>query len=815
MGHLNDDLAEAKGRLPLPALLHQLGLGEHAKKSARCPFHDDRRNSFSVWPNETGRWFWKCHAGCGEGDEITFLEKHKGISNGEAIKLFKEMTGVSARPPKPASASPPDWRACVEAFTDIHLERLADWRGFSGDLCSWLKQNELVGLYEGCIAFPVHVSAGNVTAIHYRLKDGSWRYYPRGTKVNPLVIGELAAGDPVHVFESQWDAFAFTDVSGERSGIVISRGAGNGALVGPLLPENSTVYLWTQNDAAGEKWQRDICANTTTNALPKRAKIPESYKDLNDWTHKAKATSDDLFAAMMNAETIGHANHQTASAEFELEEEPLPEFPVECLPAILEREARAISGLCGVPLGMSGPMVLATASASIGKGLRVRSLPGRVTPANLFVLVCKTSGSGGSLTFKYATAPLVGMQKTRRREFDENEKPLIDAERAVVSSQIDGLKTKWKRAEAGDREQLVEELAQLNQKLVEIEKRVSPVLFVTNITPEKLADMLVEHGETLAHFESDAADALGIIMGKLYGDGKLTRESLWLKSYTGEPHVEFRSNEKRKPIHLVAPCLSVLFVATPDKAQELFRTPRLTSGGLLPRFLVCDPAARPAPLSASADVKHTLPTDVSQQYEAAIFATLSRYRFSAADDPYEIEMAPKARGLLIEDWNRFCAKNNGTEDCPFEARHTENAIRIALVLHTFRQVDIEQEGPGTFHARMQAHNHALDEHSVRNALRIRDWFNLHQAALRTPQRAAFEDDAWHTTQAMLRDRSPAVGITARDLYNGRRVCGDSKTAQRFLTQWKTEGKVEHFERKPAEGAGRPTTAYRLAPLGRR
>ena len=103
------------------------------------------------------------------------------------------MAGVSAPPSKSASASPPDWCACVEAFTDKHLERLADWRGFSGEFCSWLKQNRLVGLYEGCIAFPVHDSAGNVAAIHYRLRDGSWRYYPQGVKVRPLVIGELAA----------------------------------------------------------------------------------------------------------------------------------------------------------------------------------------------------------------------------------------------------------------------------------------------------------------------------------------------------------------------------------------------------------------------------------------------------------------------------------------------------------------------------------------------------------------------------------------------------------------------------------------------
>ena len=75
----------------------------------------------------------------------------------------------------------------------------------------------------------------------------------------------------------------------------------------------------------------------------------------------------------------------------------------------------------------------------------------------------------------------------------------------------------------------------------------------------------------------------------------------------------------------------------------------------------------------------------------------------------------------------------------------------------------------------------------RDALRIRDWFNQHQDALRTPQRAAADDDAWDKAQAMMRDRSPAVGITARDLYNGRRVCSDSETAQRLLTQWETEG----------------------------
>src|SRR5947208_994898 len=91
---MSDDIVEAKRKLPLPALLHQLGLGEHAKKSPRCPFHRDEHNSFSIWQKD-GRWFWKCHTGCGQGDEINLLEAHKGVSNGEAIKLYLEMAGVN------------------------------------------------------------------------------------------------------------------------------------------------------------------------------------------------------------------------------------------------------------------------------------------------------------------------------------------------------------------------------------------------------------------------------------------------------------------------------------------------------------------------------------------------------------------------------------------------------------------------------------------------------------------------------------------------------------------------------------------------
>jgi len=100
---LRAKIDEAKRRLPLPELMANQGLRENAKKSAHCPFpgHEDKHKSFSIFKGNDGFWHWKCHAGCGEGDEIAFLVKHFGISRREAIKRYLDMAGFPARvPPK-------------------------------------------------------------------------------------------------------------------------------------------------------------------------------------------------------------------------------------------------------------------------------------------------------------------------------------------------------------------------------------------------------------------------------------------------------------------------------------------------------------------------------------------------------------------------------------------------------------------------------------------------------------------------------------------------------------------------------------------
>jgi hypothetical protein len=209
--------------------------------------------------------------------------------------------------------APFDWQACVDRFSESHAQKLAKWRGYSAEIVSFLHDKKLVGIYNGeNIAFPAEGGA------HYRVKaDGSWRY-SRGAKASPLIIGELETGSPVHCYESQFDAFAFMDASGERSGILITRGAANGARAASLIPKDATAYCWTQNDKAGEKWQADIIANTK--ATVKRAKIPAPHKDLNDWTI-AGATDEDVFNAFLDSTEVSGAEKLACETE-----KPLIEF---------------------------------------------------------------------------------------------------------------------------------------------------------------------------------------------------------------------------------------------------------------------------------------------------------------------------------------------------------------------------------------------------------------------------------------------------------------------------------------------------------
>src|SRR5437868_8019057 len=119
--------------------------------------------------------------------------------------------------------------------------------------------------------------------------------------MRPLVLGDISSASVVHVFESQWDAFAVADKLAlhekEDVALIVTRGASNGAFISGLILATATVFAWKQNDElkdgkrVGDGWLKKIAAHA--GATVQVVTTPERFKDANEGTQNG-ATADEL-----------------------------------------------------------------------------------------------------------------------------------------------------------------------------------------------------------------------------------------------------------------------------------------------------------------------------------------------------------------------------------------------------------------------------------------------------------------------------------------------------------------------------------------
>ena len=313
-------ISEAKRMLPLPQLLVKICDGEAAKKSARCRIHKDNQASFSIFQTEDGAWLWKCHAGCGTGDGVDYLEKRFNLSTGDAIQRYLAEAGLSNghAQPAPKTREAFNWLACVAAFGDEAKRQLAEWRGLSLEFADWLHGQKIVGLHSGNLALAVHDDSGKVIACH-RLIDRDkkkWIYEPNGKGTHPLTFGDTRQAGFVLCFESQWDSFGIMDRLAWHledglpdAAILVTRGAQNGKLIAEKCSRDAVVYAFPQNDRPdpktgkipSEEWLKSIAAHAGCKVL--RVTTPTPHKDANDWT-KAGATKEEIETAIHAAKLV-------------------------------------------------------------------------------------------------------------------------------------------------------------------------------------------------------------------------------------------------------------------------------------------------------------------------------------------------------------------------------------------------------------------------------------------------------------------------------------------------------------------------------
>ncbi len=809
---MNQDLlAQAKQRLPLSALMAQLGFGDRAKKSARCPFHDDSAASFSLYVGDDGEERWKCFAGCGQGDAIDFLAKHRGLNNADACRDYIRLADVPPPPPAPPSSSNPspsvqppfDWQSCVAALTPEHRAKLAEWRGYAPKFVEWLHTENLVGLFDGeRIAFPVHDAGRNVIGCHYRLKqDGSWRYHPTGTRAAPFIIGDLSTAKTVFAFEGQWDLLAVLDCLHHHiqpladTAAVATRGAGNARLLAGLCAPDAVVCAFGQNDEAGAKWLAAVAANSGRKTFQVATPLP--HKDANDWT-RAGATGPEIEAAIAAAQPVAvstapdlHAAppKNVSKPVIELpEESDEPEsapFPVDALPPAMAGLTVATSRCVHVPLAMPAVCVLGVVSAAIGAGLEVISGPDRTTSANLFLLASGESGSGKSESCRPIIAPLIEYQTTLLETWKEKTHPDIQAEIARRDAERKALEKKIARAmrpdspDADELQRLQAQLAYPIARADELKLRTAPSIIADDFTIEALAMRLRDNRETIFCFSSDARKPIQNLLGR-YNPGKTTDESLLLKGYTREPHRADRA--KGDPINLHRPCIALCWYVQPDLLATMIDEESLNASGLLARLLLCHTHADWVKYDRT---RQGISDSTRAQWAELISALLAAYHDT--DKPFIAAATPEAEQILDHYQHSLVDRQGELGDVKlFAARWCENAWRVALTLHA------------AFHG-VEAHLHPLAGETAANAVRVMEWFAASQLDILYKRRQTAAAEVEDEILKLLADREQGrrlekeeqrLGqrfdyVTARTMQRNRIARGDA--AKALLARMEADG----------------------------
>jgi len=521
---------------------------------------------------------------------------------------------------------------------------------------------------------------------------------------------------------------------------------------------------------------------------------------------------------------------ERAEAEASGEIIALP-FPAECLPPVLRKMAEGVAEIERLPVAMTAPMCLAVASAALGRGVMLRGLRGKLTPGNLFVCVCKESGTGGSSSFRHIVGPLDGMQARILRDFREKEWPRLESEKQTLGIDIEEIKARIKKAgkdgNADDKNKARDELTEKLSLMRALEDQMKePLLSTSDSTPEGLAEKLASNAGTLSQFNPDAGDSFSSMLG-CYRD-KSSRDgshALWLKCYSNESHTITRT---RGTVHLSQPSLSMLLVVTPNTARRHLEDKSLLETGFLGRLLLCDPKAEMTEGTfEEALAAPSLPSEVSQPFEAAIWKALAMYRRprgllfadeeaegenSGEIEPYIITADESALRVLWEDRQRQCtAWKEAESERELNARDTEQAARIAVVLHIFEAMDFHTiKTEGTWKVRTcLGHEKPLTGETMRRAIAIRDWFKASLGGMMQPQKEAAKDEAFaKIARACTAYDWNKTGITPRLLIS-QGIVRNAAHGRKLLEQLHSEGKLSKRDRDHKGTGRKPEPAYYL------
>jgi hypothetical protein len=577
--------------------------------------------------------------------------------NDPEFSLYRSKGDESCNGDQPASDEDKgpaiDWGQRAESYqhqateSDEYFERLLTLLEFPPGLFRSAFFEPLVLLGVGwdhrsnCWTLPEKDARGEVIGINRRYRGGKKKAYARGkrglyyTGLHDLSLSKdhSQATEPILIPEGFSDALVL-----EALGIAsIGRPSNAGGvellleILAPLPTDRPIIVVAENDQKANGSWPgRDGAVGTATKLVqglgrPVPYAFPPGAKDIRAWflTQDLGDPGGADWAATRERLRHGLLKALLASAPQEAGwEEPLPfhevalpAFPVEALApwqrAFVEAEATATQ----TPPDLPAMLALSVTSVACARKVVVKVKDGYVEPVNIYTAIGLPPASRKSAVFRDVKEPV----EAHERELTTGMIPKIAAARTqheIDDKTLHELYKKAAKADGAERDALVQQAAELAQKLDKAEIPRAVRLLVDDTTPEKLEILLAENGGRMGVLSAEGG-VFDIMAGRYAGKGRSGNFEVFLKGHAGDDLRVDRVG--RPPVFIRRPALTLGLAIQPEAIRSLGAIPGSRGRGLPGRFLYAMP---PSIVGRRAVDPPPVPETVTQAYRANMTALL-------------------------------------------------------------------------------------------------------------------------------------------------------------------------------------------------
>ena len=708
---------------PLERILSKLpsARATAAGYQASCPAHDDRNPSLSLRQTDDGKVLLKCHAGCPPEAVVAAVGMHLRDLFPAPICL-PDLRG-SERPSRPAApGSASVTRLLQECRADAApIGAYLRARGLSGAVPPALRLHPALPYYEDKTLigrFPAMVgviqdSAGATIGVHrtYLAHEANAKAAVGQPK---KALGKLAGG-AIRLREPSTGTLALAE--GIETALAVMEATGTATwstvgaenLKGVGVPAGVTIVeFWADHDAneVGQKAAEKAAAALHALGHAVFVLIPP---EPGDWLDVFVAQGPEaLRTARARAQPWVPPGPPVSGAAADTKLPPsweppvpfrtyrLPAFPLDTLlPTWLRERVAAEAEATQTPTDLAAMIGLAIVALTVAGKVTVRVAPDWLEPVNIFTAVVLPPGTRKSAVMAHMTAPLERWEAKRHAEavpriaeFEARreiaEKVLQRAVKEAADASPDKQPASQLRAEA------------LARELAEMRGPVAPRLLADDVSPEKLASLLCDHGGRMA-VVSPEGDLFDLMSGR-YSKNSTPNFGVLLKGHAGDPlRVDRVGRDSEFVPH---PAVTLGLAVQPDVVAGLVSRPGFKGRGLLGRFLYSWP---PNLLGTRRITPPAVPLGVRATYDAKIEALLALPE--QHDDrgqllARELTLSPDARHRLAAFQERVEKRLGESGDLghmtDWAGKLVGAVVRIAGILHVALHVpDAPLAGDGS------------------------------------------------------------------------------------------------------------------------